>query len=150
MSDATNAPEKGSKLKKGLAIFVVLAVIGTIFGGPTVKIEGGTAKVSQTVMHGIGLKHGASYLLDAVFEAVHAHPEITRLEATLYVQALGLSDRYGNAMKDDVAIGQVVFERPAIEEFLKFKEKSALTQDDYFKSLVATQLSIQGNTYLLE
>lgn len=137
-------------VKKIIGGLFVIGLIGSIFNGPKIQVENGTLKITTTVINGIGLGNGVHALLKDVHDAVHAHPDVTRVEARLNVDASGLSDRYGNSLKNDVEIGQVSFGRTDIEQILKFNSNLDLASDDEYKVRTAALLSIGGKTYLLE
>ncbi len=136
--------------KKIIGGLFVIGLIGSIFNGPKIQVENGTLKITTTVINGIGLGNGVHALLKDVHDAVHAHPDVTRVEARLNVDASGLSDRYGNSLKDDIEIGRISFGRADIEQILKFKKNIDLASDNEYKGRTAALISIGGQAYLLE
>lgn len=152
MPETNPADAEAKKLTTGqkwFLGFLVLAFLGWLFGGADYEIEGGVAKISSKVRVSDSLSYAASEVLGDTYEVVHDNSDIKRIELTLYMSKMDVSDKYGNELEEDIKMGTIAWDREDIEEILKFKKDYMFKQNDIYKAVVMVQIKRMGGDICL-
>lgn len=144
----------GTKMsKKDLAVgvlglLIMLGTIGKLFGLgiPSVEVTDGIARFDTKLDFTFG--HDPDRVANAVLSDLHAavaaHPEVQGVEQTIYVNAQGLSDKYGNALKEDIRLGALTWGRAQVEEIAKY-QAMAFVNNDAYKASVTARVAVMNH-----
>lgn len=141
-SVAEQPSDSTEKIKKGCGccavVFLVMALLGWIVGGPEVTVEGDTALVKVKMISEYSIEDAVLTLAEAVYDTAHKHDEVKRIRVLVYMSSMGLTDKYGKAITKDLLMGGFTIEDVA--EVGKYRSFALYNQDlgvrVYYQSLL--------------
>lgn len=149
-SEADEQPN--GRIKKFLAYgFGVILVIASLTGGPNVVIEQGVARVDTILITGplMDLDLAAYNILQDTYKIVQNHPEIQAMAQTISLSKHGLSDQYGNPLRENIVMGTVIWTKEDVEDIRKFQTDGAFTQNERYRDVMMVRLSLMQGAELL-
>lgn len=145
-SEAKSAPFKIKRWHIVIAVIVFLSVLGNLVGGPTITMEGDTAKVEVMLSSWNSLGYAADRVSEAVYEAAAKHPKATKIVVLLRMSSSGLKDQYGYSISGPLEMGQITIQNP--EDARKHRDKNVYSMRN--EALYKIQIKRMNHAYLLD
>lgn len=154
MTDTMQSKSARPKLSKTGWAFVILGLlflIGVLSDGPkATKGDNGTVTAHTKLLSTDNMRSAADKVLSDIYDVVHDNPDAQIIEQKVTIGRYGISDQYGNELKEDLNMGALTWSRAEIEEILKYQKDYVFTQDDTYVGIAMARLSLMNGANILQ
>ena len=146
-----NAGLKGRLKLIGLWTLPFL-VTGLINAEPGMRVEvsSGQAVIYKEVQSWAALDYVATQVLDDVYEVARSNPELEHVRVSLRMSKAGLSDEYGNPVKEDFHMGDLTWDADDLQTARRYQDRSLYSVHEIRNALYRHHIQGMRGGHLLK
>lgn len=148
--DLYNAGPKGRLKILGLWVGVML-VFALAGQKPMTSIEtsDGVAVINMQVMSWEAADGLATRMLGEVYELAQSNPDLQKVRVSFTMSKGGLSDQYGNPVKEDFHMGDLTWDSEDLQEARKYRERALYSVNEMRNALYVHHIKGMNGGHLL-
>lgn len=148
--DLYNTGPKGRLKLIGLWLVFVLLFAG-INQQPmtTTEVSGGVAVVRMKVVSWEAPDELAVRALGEVYELAQSNPDLKQVRVSFTMSKSGLSDQYGNLVKEDFHMGDLTWDSEDLQEARMYKERALYSVNEMRNALYSHLIKSMNGGHLL-